>query len=74
MRACVHVAKLRPAANCTSRHRDMCLYTARRAHALLYGHALMDLASLLTAAANGAGEHILSMRCVHSRHWHAEDY
>ena len=41
------------------------LCTTRRAHALLYGHAPMESASLLTAAANGAGEHTLSMRCVH---------
>ena len=40
------------------------LCTAGRAHALLYGHAPMELASLLTAAANGAGEHTLSMRCA----------
>ena len=32
----------------------------------IYGHAPMELVSMPTAAANGAGEHILSMRRVRS--------
>ena len=39
----------------------------RKARApLLYGHAPMELVSMPIAAANGAGEHILSMRRVRS--------